>query len=151
VSLESQLLAWVKSKGRTIVQQVAVKNVDLNALTASLVSCIQSAMPPALASGFTASANVSRGGDGTASISLEFENKTRVGFTKPVYDIYGLFTQGWDYDPAIAPYGIWHGRRVRARPSYVGQAFVQSGVDAWKASLPSGVEADVQIVNRLYT
>ena len=151
MSLESQLLAWANGAGWKIIQQAAVKNVDLNALTASLVSCIQSAMPPALASGFTASASVSRGDGGTASISLEFENKTRVGFTQPVYDIYGLFTQGWDYDLAIAPYGVWHGRRVRARPSYVGQAFVQSGVDAWKASLPSGIEADVQIVNQLYT
>ena len=92
-----------------------------------------------------------RSNDGTASISLEFLNKTRNGFTQPVYDIYGLFTQGWSYDPARAPWGVWHGQRVRARPSYVGQAFVESGVNAWKASLGSGIDVQDISINPLYT
>jgi len=151
VSLDDKLNAWAKGPGKAKVSEAAIKKVDLNGLTSSLVSCIQAVVPPALAPGFSASASVQKNNDGTASISLEFQNKTRSSFTGAVHDIYGLFSQGWSYDSARAPFGVWHGQRVRARASYVGQAFVESGVNAWKDSLGGGIDVQSVTINPLYT
>ena len=150
VSLESKLQAWAKGAGKEKVVSAAAKNMNWNSICASLVSCITAAVPPVLAGGFSASASVDRSDTG-ATISLEFGNKTRPSFTGSVYDIYGLFSQGWSYDPRKAPYGIWHGKPTRAWPSRAGQKFVQSGVDAWKASLPSGINVESESINALYT
>jgi len=154
VSLEQKLLAWAKGAGKERVQQAAMEQVnehDLSIMAHDLANCIESVIPPALAKGFAVSPSVSKSGDGTCSISLTFLNKERPSFTNgPVYDIYGLFTQGWSYDPP-APRGLWHGNWIRARASYVGQAFVESGVDAWKGSVKNGIEVKDISINPLYT
>lgn len=150
MNLEGMLIEWARGAGKDIVKTAAVKNVDFNALTSSLVSCIKAVVPPVLAPGFGASPTVTRNDDGTAVISLEFLNKTRNGFTRPVHDIYGLFSQGWDYRPKRPPYGIWHGQYTRALPNRAGQLFVESGVNAWKASVGSGIDVQVDYINPLY-
>lgn len=149
MSLDDKLNAWAKGAGKEKVQRVAMAKVDVNALTRSLVACIQSVIPPVLAGGFTAYPTVDKSDDGTITISLEFGNKPRSSFTDAVYDIYGLFTQGWSYDKR-PPYGLWHGQWIRAWPTRAGQAFVQSGVDTWKASLGSGITVQSDYINPLY-
>lgn len=150
MSLEDKLIAWANSTGKAKCQQAVMKELDINSMAASLVSHIQAVIPPALADGFGAEASVYTGKDGTVTIALEFQNKMRNGFTYPVYDIYGLFTQGWSYTKK-PPCGMWHGNYVRARPTYVGGAFVQAGVDAWAAQLGDNVELINTEINSLYT
>lgn len=126
----------------------AMDQVNINQLTASLVAAIQAVIPPVLAGGFSAEASIDRTDTG-ATIALEFLNKGRNSFTKDVWNIYGLFSQGWDYDK-VPPRGFWHGKWTRAKPKRVAEKFIESGVDAWKASLPSGINVDDQYIDEIY-
>lgn len=129
----------------------ALDQLNINQLTTSLVAAIQAVIPPVLAGGFSASAAIDKTDTG-ATISLEFLNKERNSFTGAVWNIYGLFSQGWNYEgEKIPPRGIWHGKWTRAKPARVAEKFIESGVEAWKASLPDGVTVDDQYIDEIYT
>ena len=112
-----------------------------------LKECISNFAPPSLAASQVAT--IQRMIDGTVSDSVQTENvwEITVNFNQEslrrpslnpnsdgVYDIIGLFSQGWDIDEdKKVPFGTWHGRETSALRSRPSRPFVEDAVNFFMA------------------
>lgn len=61
-------------------------------------------------------------------------------------DLLILLNNGWEYDAAKRPYGIWHGARVPALNQRDGIQFMQATETALKEALGKGVQVELNAV-----
>lgn len=171
--INSELNKFLKSdEGKTAIKE-AIRDGSLKSATKEtsdeaikvLKECICNFAPPAFSSSETL-ATISEMIDGSVStpidtedgweISVEFNGEklkrpSLWGNSKGVYDIIGLFTQGYEIpETKKLPTGIWHGNKIAALRARPGRPFVEEAVNFFMATYAPKYGVTSIDINPLY-